>query len=236
MHQLLRTEVGLNRSWISQMRTRYRGGHRGGRSQPRPGWLMTGWWPDSDWRPPLRWEGSPRLPSGPVTAQIRDWRSTAAQHSLISQCAADSVIARWQETLEKVAEDWLLILTLPRWFTLLRMLILLDMTELSWIWVLVPGGVSVPPSPAQQMLTRRSRGQASVSPVWASSALIVRLVSHEPISPLSAKRGFWNTEDISCSLTHKYFSNDLQLVTFGNIQLNFSFFDKMMLVLILERN
>ena len=69
-----------------------------------------------------------------------------------------------------------------------------------------------------------------------SSALIVRLVSHEPISPLSAKRGFWNTEDISCSLTHKYFSNDLQLVTFGNIQLNFSFFDKMMLVLILERN
>ena len=69
-----------------------------------------------------------------------------------------------------------------------------------------------------------------------SSTLIVRLLSHEPISPLSAKRGFWNTEDISCSLTHKYFSNDLQLVTFGNIQLNFSFFDKMMLVLILERN
>ena len=195
MHQLLRTEVGLNRSWISQMRTRYRGGHRGGRSQPRPGWLMTGWWPDSDWRPPLRWEGSPRLPSGPVTAQIRDWRSTAAQHSLISQCAADSVIARWQETLEKVAEDWLLILTLPRWFTLLRMLILLDMTELSRIWVVEVERGSVTPSPRNTAVKTTERSGQWCNLPEVSSTLIVRLLSHEPISPLSAKRWFWNRRD-----------------------------------------
>ena len=209
MHQLLRTAVGLNRSWLSQKRTRYRRRpphHPGGRGQPHswPGWRLTGeQWPDSDWWPPLRWEGSPQLPWGP---EIRSYHCRDSNYPPLTLI---NLWVRCRETAEKVSNE-----TDTHIAEVVDPIEDVDIIGHDWVVLDMSGGGGGSLRPG---LTCKERRLGEVSGDWrrlplVSSALIVRLVSHEPISPLSAKRGFWKTKDTSWSSPQsiKSWAGDLQ--------------------------
>ena len=95
----------------------------------------------------------------------------SAQHLFSSESASRFPHSRWRR--EGRESSWVLrygvarLLTLPRWLTRLRMLILLDMTELSRIWVVEVERGTVSPSPRNiGVKTTRAR-QGWVRPTWS---------------------------------------------------------------------